>query len=106
MIFGKRFEHDDENLQFILNLINQNFNLRTRFSLLVAILPWLRFLPGDLTGMKTRLERIQHMKTFFGKQIEEHRSSFDEDNIRDYIDAFLYEQAQHADKTNHSFTGS
>lgn len=40
-----------------------------------------------------------------GERAEEHRETFDENNIRDYIDAYLLEQKQRTTEVNTTFTG-
>ncbi|KAK3082985.1 hypothetical protein FSP39_010875 [Pinctada imbricata] len=104
IVFGRRFEHDDERLHIVLSLVNENFTSNNSFRFISNIFPWVRYLPGDFTGMKSRLQNISKIKNFLREQIQCHKDSFDENNIRDYIDAFLSEQIREKDKTDSTFT--
>ena len=49
-----------------------------------------------------------NVRAFLVEQIAAHRSSFDEANVRDYIDAFLVEQKHHLNDPpgSHFFVGT
>ena len=59
---------------------------------IVNLLPWLRHVPGDPCRTKPTLEQIGKILDFLREIVEEHRKTYDGDNIRDYIDAYLAEQ--------------
>lgn len=48
---------------------------------------------------------IKALAEFVGERAEEHRETFDENNIKDYIDAYLLEQKQRTTEVNTTFTG-
>lgn len=45
------------------------------------------------------------MAEFIGEMIEEHKRDFDENDIKDYIDAYLLEQKNRTGEINTTFTG-
>ena len=102
LAFGRHYDHDDERLHRLLAMINANF---TSSAGLLNIFPALRHIPGDPFGAKIRIERIRNVLKFLREIVEEHRKSFDEDNIRDYIDAYLVEQKRQVDVKDSTFTG-
>ncbi|KAK3101328.1 hypothetical protein FSP39_002716 [Pinctada imbricata] len=90
IVFGRRYDHDDNRFQYLMTVI-QTYNLK-RNLILENASKWLRYLPGDFTGVKKSIERQKEIRIFLAEQIREHRESFDKEVIRDYIDAFLLEQ--------------
>ena len=82
--FGKRYEHDDENLQKMLQLLHRNFEV-ANFAGLEAFLPFLRHVPffGGLRDM----EKIRDFSiTFFGDLIKETSSNYVPGDPRNFID--------------------
>ena len=102
LAFGRHYDHDDERLHKLLAMINAEFATSGG---LMNIVPALRHIPGDPFGAKIRIERMQKVLNFLREIVDEHRNTFDEENIRDYIDAFLAEQKRQADITDSTFTG-
>ncbi|KAK3101810.1 hypothetical protein FSP39_006532 [Pinctada imbricata] len=90
IVFGKRFEHDDEKFLLIMNLVHAQFSKTNLLG--SGFASWLKYLPGDPTGIKESTERRDAIQRFLIEQIREHRQTFNKENIRDYIDAFLLEQ--------------
>ncbi|KAK3106921.1 hypothetical protein FSP39_002975 [Pinctada imbricata] len=94
IVFGKRFGHDDVKFLHIIKLIHAGLS-RTNF-LMVGMTKMLQYLPGDITGVKAARERRRMITEFLEEQVREHRETFDKENIRDYIDAFILEQQSHS----------
>ncbi|XP_060082620.1 cytochrome P450 2C28-like [Ylistrum balloti] len=103
LIFGHRFDHGDKTFETLLDLLDQNFKLIGHTGIL-GIVPFLRYLPGDLFGAKRLIKNTVEIKKFFVDQVESHRKIFDETNINDFTDAFLKEQRKHTDETGAIFT--
>ena len=102
MAFGRHYDHNDKRLLLLLKMMNENLSTSAG---IMNLLPWLRHLPGDPFGSKILLERMEHIFDFLREIVEEHRKTLDEDNIRDYIDAFLVEQKRKANVKDNTFTG-
>lgn len=83
MLFGKRHEIGDEDFQTSLRaaecVVKQGDP--------TAFLPWLRFFP--LKSIKTMKEAYALRTELMKKKIQEHESTFDPNNIRDFTDSLL-----------------
>lgn len=100
LLFGKRFDHDDTKFKNLIKLLNKMF-ASTNPSSPAFVFPLLRFLPGS--GFHNMEKSFRDIDAFTKEIIEEHRRHFDENNINDYVDGFLFEQTQ---KKNSTFTGN
>ena len=56
-------------------------------------------IPGDTFGMKNFCEMEKEIKRFLGMKLQSHKSLFDPNNIRDYIDCFILEANRRTRKT-------
>ena len=102
LVFGRRFDHSDPRLLKLLDFINTNFS-DSRF-LLTSIFPTLRHLPGDPLGAKARRDRTNQIRDFLTEIVNEHKEAFDDQCIRDYIDAFIAVQNKEIPEKT-TFTG-
>ncbi|XP_060064388.1 cytochrome P450 2B5-like [Ylistrum balloti] len=89
--FGNRYEYTDKKFKHLTALLNENFRLNSVAGA-IRQLPWLRFLPGDAFNIKKFHRNGDQIKEFANDQIAEHRATYDENNPRDFIDAFLQQQ--------------
>ncbi|XP_069129908.1 cytochrome P450 2J6-like [Argopecten irradians] len=86
--FGERYDHDEEEFKNLLHMLDQVFVLIAKASV-INFFPFLRFLPGDVTHFKAAVGTLERIKVYLQDRIDQHRATFDEDNVRDFIDAFL-----------------
>lgn len=86
--FGKRLEYTDEKFTKLLDMNDELFRLPIPFTP-VNIYPWLRFVPGFDRTPKKAIASFDRIRAYVREFIEEHRSDFDKDNIRDFIDHYL-----------------
>lgn len=100
--FGKRYEHSDADFQHMLTLVTKLLIVPRRPVL--GMFPFLGKLPGDFFGAKELHAIEDEVKDFVGRIISEHKESFDGENIRDYIDAFLLEQTKHQNNEDSTFS--
>ncbi|XP_069129904.1 cytochrome P450 2B4-like [Argopecten irradians] len=89
--FGQRYDHDEEEFKNLLHMLDQAFVLTSKANI-ANFFPFLRYLPGDLTHLKATLENMGEIQSYLQNQIDQHRATFDEENVRDFIDAFLKEE--------------
>lgn len=86
MCFGRRYDHDDQEL---LNLVN----LSDEFGQVVGsgnpadFMPYLRFLPNN--SMKKFMDINNRFNKFIQNIVSEHYTSYDKDNIRDITDSLI-----------------
>ncbi|XP_034054479.1 cytochrome P450 1A1 [Gymnodraco acuticeps] len=86
MCFGRRYNHDDEELLSLVNLSDE-------FGRVVGsgnpgdFIPALRFLPS--TTMKKFMQINARFNAFIQKIVTEHYTTYDKDNIRDITDSLI-----------------
>lgn len=103
IVIGRRFEYDDPRFQYFVELQADNFrNLELAGPL--TFLPFLAKLPGDPFGTTQLNKLIQKSKEFHKEEVEQHKKDFDENNIHDFIDAFLKEMKIRENDENNTFT--
>ncbi|XP_066289124.1 cytochrome P450 2D4-like [Branchiostoma lanceolatum] len=100
IVFGDRFEYDDPDLLRLLSVLNVAVEAKPDITdLLTKIVPVLRPLILSETSKEGRgVKMFQALQEFCGEQIEKHRLTFDPNDIRDFIDAFLLEQQRAQDE--------
>ncbi|XP_002740620.1 cytochrome P450 2U1-like [Saccoglossus kowalevskii] len=99
--FGTRYEYSDEVFHYLLHIINEQFRIDSG-TFVGNFLPFLIDLPFMYREYKQINAEIH--KFIFGK-IEEHRATFDPDNMRDFIDMYLSEmERQHRMDAKIKFT--
>ena len=105
LVFGKRFELSDPTSAEMCNILNAFFR-STIFHSPIYIFPFLKHLPGDLFGSKKFIQKFARIFDIMCKILDEHRSTFDENNIRDFIDCYLKEQKKKNETyKEHTFSG-
>ncbi|KFO34697.1 Cytochrome P450 2J2 [Fukomys damarensis] len=102
VIFGERFDYQDAEFQELLRLLDKVTHLEmTPMCQIYTFLPRImEFLPGP---HHTLFRGWDELKSFVSRVIENHRRDWNPDELRDFIDAYLKEMAQHPDKTTSSF---
>lgn len=87
---GVRFHHGDKRFKRFMDLIDEGFKL---FGSMVAVnfIPVMRYLPC-LQRIRNKIARNRaEMGGFFQETVDQHRATFDENNIRDLVDSYLLE---------------
>lgn len=92
IVFGKRFEHDDTEFAWLLSRLDFE---RTAATGVLATLPALRFLPGDMFGFDMFMKKLREAIHYFHTSVEKHKETFDANSPRDFIDAFIQEKSKH-----------
>ncbi|XP_048738007.1 cytochrome P450 2G1-like [Ostrea edulis] len=86
--FGQRFEHDESRFLSLLKMINENLS-NGNIMFKASIFPFLRYIPGDPLKLKKVLQKVDIVSDYIYQIINDHDDSFDETNIRDFIDVYL-----------------
>lgn len=90
IIMGVRFKHNDLRFKRFMDLIEEGFRLFGSLSF-VNFIPVFRHLPW-LRGVKDKLSQNRtEMADFFQETIDQHKATFDENNIRDLVDTYIHE---------------
>ncbi|CAK8698283.1 unnamed protein product [Clavelina lepadiformis] len=105
---GRRFDFDDEKYNKALKTLRNEFG-NERDSALLSLVVLFNFL-YLISPMKGAYERFvqsqQHLFDVMDEIIEDHRKHFDKNDIRDFVDAYLYEIRHGAGKTDPGFSNT
>lgn len=85
-----RFDIDDPRFRHFTGLIEEGMRLFGQIHT-VEYIPTFQYLPGNKIARGKLAENRQEMFDFYRKVIEEHRATFDPNNIRDLVDTYLDE---------------
>ncbi|XP_053383759.1 cytochrome P450 2C55-like [Mercenaria mercenaria] len=101
IVFAKRFDYKDEKLHEIIENLDKIFQGGGVLSL-EGVLP--KFLlklfnKEAYKSMQNRLRTLTWIKEHIYGEIGDHESTFDNDNIRDFIDLYLQAKIQHSDES-------
>ncbi|XP_014480546.1 PREDICTED: cytochrome P450 18a1 [Dinoponera quadriceps] len=88
IIMGLRFHHGDPQFKRFMDLIHEGFQLFGSVAV-VNYIPILRHLPFVHRARDKIAQNRVEMAAFLEKIIEEHKVTFNEDNIRDLVDSYL-----------------
>lgn len=106
VLFGYNHDSRDPQIKKLLDNIEGNFKL-IGLSSLLNFFPILRFIPGDPFKLKQIISNGEYHRRLLRETVEEHKQTFDENNIRDFIDAYIREMRKHErmGDTDHFFSG-
>lgn len=90
IIMGVRFQHGDTRFMKFMHLIEEGFKL---FGSMAAVnfIPVMRYLPCLQKIRKKISENRAEMAEFFQETVDQHRATFDQNTVRDLVDAYLLE---------------
>nr|QSD59122.1 CYP3681A1 [Diaphanosoma celebensis]QST15080.1 CYP370C11 protein [Diaphanosoma celebensis] len=102
IVAGKRMEYDDPTFLGFMEANNRNFQLSTRMGI-IGFIPWLKtLLPESWLGLNFLKETRGQIIDYIKDLIKEHKENFDPNDLRDYIDHFLAEQARQGEDSTFS----
>ncbi|XP_072325330.1 cytochrome P450 2D17-like isoform X2 [Scyliorhinus torazame] len=103
-VFGERFEYKDKKFLALLHMLDESFVLEATFwGQLLNTFPFIRHLPGPQNKIP---ENQKKAIDFVQEIVTEHKKSWDPNEPRDFIDAFLAEQEKMKHIPNTSFQES
>ncbi|KAK3083809.1 hypothetical protein FSP39_003541 [Pinctada imbricata] len=88
VMFGARFHYNDGRFQELTDVLESIFKLNAPFAK-ENFFPITRYLESGKELIKKRGAAIEKVKRYLAETIAEHENSFDENNIRDFIDLYL-----------------
>nr|XP_033810049.1 cytochrome P450 2C23-like [Geotrypetes seraphini] len=93
VVFGNRFEYEDENFLALLNLLNENFQFFSSVcSQLYNSFPnVMEYLPGP---HKKAVKNVKQVMAFVTERVKMHQETLDPNSPRDFIDCFLMKMEQ------------
>uniref|UniRef100_K1R0T8 Cytochrome P450 2B4 n=1 Tax=Magallana gigas TaxID=29159 RepID=K1R0T8_MAGGI len=94
IVYGKRYDYQDPEFRKLIANMSTVFEKGSSTGA-INFFPFLRFLPGDLFGVK-KLKECNQVEVEFNKQrIKDHKTFFNpRDPPRDYIDSILFAQTK------------
>ncbi|XP_075043080.1 cytochrome P450 2G1-like [Mixophyes fleayi] len=103
IVFGNRFEYDDESFQKLLTMLHvATKDMSSTWGQLQGMLPVvMNYVPGPHKRINAHLSRLSN---FILERIKMNQETLDPNSPRDYIDCFLIKQQQ--EKDNPSFNMS
>ncbi|XP_063703252.1 cytochrome P450 18a1 [Culicoides brevitarsis] len=90
LIMSVRFSHDDPRFKRFNWLIDEGFRLFGEVHM-IDYIPLIQYLPGNINAKSKILQNRCEMFSFYRDVIEQHRNTFDPNNLRDLVDTYLYE---------------
>ncbi|KAI8492617.1 hypothetical protein Bbelb_296580 [Branchiostoma belcheri] len=90
LVFGRRFEHDDPLFVRLYNAL-EDISHHGGSAQHLNVFPALRHVPGLNAGAVHTVRAVREGRDFVREMIGQHKATFDPENIRDYIDAYLHQ---------------
>ncbi|CAC5412582.1 CYP2J [Mytilus coruscus] len=105
IVFGKRFNYDDKIFQKLIKDLEDVFS--NPFLPMVNWIPYLHYVSYiyDVFGTQKCINIVKDIKVQMANIIEEHKRTFEEDDLRDFIDAYLLEWQNHTRENKIQFSG-
>ncbi|XP_028652749.1 cytochrome P450 2C8-like [Erpetoichthys calabaricus] len=102
IVFGQRFDYQDENFAKLLYLIDENMRLiSSPVAMLYSVFPiFMKLFPGNLNKM---LRNVKEVKQFTSSIIEKHKATLVSNSPRDFIDSFLIKMKEESDNPSNEF---
>lgn len=88
IVFGQRYEYNDKRFMSLLDKIKENTN-SVNITMLATTFPFLQYIPGDPFGIKRTVTNADVVRNHLKNIVKEHEETFDENNLRDYVDVYL-----------------
>nr|XP_045235496.1 cytochrome P450 2F5 isoform X2 [Macaca fascicularis] len=93
VLFGSRFDYDDERLLTVIRLINDNFQIMSSpwgelYNIFPSLLDWV---PGPHQRIFQNFKRLRDL---IAHSVHDHQASLDPRSPRDFIDCFLTKMAE------------
>lgn len=98
---GKHFEHNDPDFVVLIELVRTTMKT-INDAAMSEVFPFVKYIPGDRFNRKTMLDGVQHLLDLMADIVDEHKKTYDENNIRDFVDCYIKELATSNSET---FTG-
>ncbi|XP_078676264.1 cytochrome P450 2D20-like [Branchiostoma floridae x Branchiostoma belcheri] len=103
LVFGSRYEYDDPKGKELLQMIQETFSIK-RHQMLPIIFPAARIIPSLKKASEGFLDNQLKLRAHIREQIAKHKETFDPNDIRDFLDAFLLETQKREGDENSTFT--
>ncbi|XP_066283300.1 cytochrome P450 2J2-like [Branchiostoma lanceolatum] len=103
LVFGSRYEYDDVKGKELLLMIEQTFSTKY-IHLLPLAFPAAWIIPSLKKGSERFLNNTHKLREHIREEIAKHKDTFDPNDIRDFMDAYLLEAKKREGDENSTFT--
>lgn len=103
ILCGQSLKSDDPRFDRLNDNVGVILGTSTTPSNILNVLPWLSAIPPFSRNQAVLVQSMQETVGMIRDMVEEHKKSFDPENVRDFIDAYLKEQQKPGTDQN-SFT--
>ncbi|XP_072287203.1 cytochrome P450 2C8-like [Pyxicephalus adspersus] len=102
IVFGERFDYEDENFTNLLFLLKEIINtIASKWGILLNLFPRASlYIPGSHHKIFTNFKKVRE---FIMESVEHHRKTLDKNCPRDFIDSFLIKMEEEKDKPDTEF---
>ncbi|GIX83792.1 cytochrome P450 18a1 [Caerostris darwini] len=92
LVFGKRYEYDDKDRQFLDSSLEDINEFISQISLDIFF-PWISYIPFYYKLLKVEKAVIaaNNIKNFFKKEVDAHLKRLDPEHIQDFVDRYILE---------------
>ncbi|EFN74585.1 Cytochrome P450 18a1 [Camponotus floridanus] len=111
LLMGMRFHHSEWRFKRFMALIEEGFKYFAKIALINYLWPFINYLLRFLPCMQVTRNKISQnraeMANFFQETIDQHRATFNRNNVRDIVDTYLLEieQAKEEGREEQLFEG-
>ncbi|XP_026995684.1 cytochrome P450 2B4-like [Tachysurus fulvidraco] len=89
IVFGDRFDYNNKRFAKLLEILNENIRLSgSPVGMIFNLIPFIKHFPGPHQKVRQNADALVE---FIRELMEEHREKLDEENLHDFIDAYLVE---------------
>ncbi|XP_078676706.1 cytochrome P450 2U1-like [Branchiostoma floridae x Branchiostoma belcheri] len=103
VVFGSRYEYDDPKGKELLLVVQKTFAIK-RHHMLPFIFPASKIIPSLKKASEEFLDNQLKLREHIREEIVRHKETFDPNDVRDFLDAFLLEAKQREGDENSTFT--
>ena len=106
ILFGNRLDFDDPNLEMVCKLSSEVINGIGNFSLASYLPLWVTwlFLRKEEKKVRLRQQNGAKIREYIWKQIKSHENTYDEHNIRDFVDLYIQASRNCKEESEDIFT--
>ena len=98
MVFGRRYEYNDEKYVRYLRLFYENIQNFSAAASVLMMMPFLRFLPGDPFKFQSIVRNQGYITDFFDAHVRQHEKELDAAFVKDFIDGYLLEATKNGEE--------
>jgi len=104
IVFGQRFDYEDEAFMSLIKTMNETVQAATKMWL-TAKIPFLTWLPFDLSGREVGQRNIMNLNEFIMDAITQRKKKLVSENANDFIEQYLLKIEEEKENKETTFYG-